>query len=79
MARTTPNDPPPVDARPLYGRIAALYLGISALQRHKPEARFKCIGPRLFSGLFILGDFICLSFIGCGGSLAAIYAWSPIG
>ncbi|WP_416520166.1 GntR family transcriptional regulator [Streptomyces achromogenes] len=26
MARTTPNDPPPVDGRPLYGRIAALLL-----------------------------------------------------
>ncbi|MFF9020389.1 GntR family transcriptional regulator [Streptomyces eurythermus] len=27
MARTTPNDPPPADGRPLYGRIAALLLG----------------------------------------------------
>jgi hypothetical protein len=39
----------------------------------------KPIRPRLFSILFIVGDFICLCFIGIGGSLAAIYAPKPIG
>ncbi|KAL9489428.1 hypothetical protein ACSS6W_001705 [Trichoderma asperelloides] len=42
-------------------------------------ARFAHISPRLFASLFILGDFICLCFIGCGGSLAAIYDTDPIG
>lgn len=49
------------------------------IQRHDPQARIKYIGPRLFATLFILGDFACLCFIGCGGSLAAIYADSPVG
>lgn len=42
-------------------------------------AKLKWIGPKAFSAFFITGDFICLSFIGCGGSLAAIFADSPIG
>ncbi|ETS06649.1 hypothetical protein M419DRAFT_68195 [Trichoderma reesei RUT C-30] len=58
---------------------SSLYLGISTLQQHHPAARFKHISPRIFSTLFILGDFVCLCFIGCGGSLAAIYADSPVG
>ncbi|KAI5460125.1 RTA1 like protein-domain-containing protein [Mariannaea sp. PMI_226] len=58
---------------------SALYLGISTLQRHFPSARFNHVSPKMFSTLFILGDFICLCFIGCGGSLAAIYAENPIG
>ncbi|UKZ80774.1 hypothetical protein TrVFT333_008539 [Trichoderma virens FT-333] len=58
---------------------SSLYLGISALQRHYEAAQFRRISPKLFATLFILGDFICLCFIGCGGSLAAIYADNPIG
>lgn len=58
---------------------SSLYLGISMLQRHYSQARVKHIGPRLFATLFILGDFACLCFIGCGGSLAAIFADSPVG
>jgi uncharacterized BrkB/YihY/UPF0761 family membrane protein len=37
------------------------------------------MGPRLFATLFILGDFVCLSFIGVGGSCAAIFRESPVG
>ncbi|KAL6910460.1 RTA1 domain-containing protein [Trichoderma evansii] len=58
---------------------SSLYLGISTLQRHYRAARLAHISPRLFASLFILGDFICLCFIGCGGSLAAIYDTDPIG
>jgi hypothetical protein len=58
---------------------SSLYLGISMLQRHYTEARVKHIGPKLFATLFILGDFACLCFIGCGGSLAAIFPDSPVG
>lgn len=58
---------------------SSLYLCISTLQKHHPRARFKHITPAIFSTLFILGDFACLCFIGCGGSLAAIYAESPVG
>ncbi|TFB04926.1 Sphingoid long-chain base transporter RSB1 [Trichoderma ghanense] len=58
---------------------SSLYLCISTLQRHHPAARLKHITPKIFSALFILGDFICLCFIGCGGSLAAIFASSPVG
>ncbi|ERT02446.1 hypothetical protein HMPREF1624_00744 [Sporothrix schenckii ATCC 58251] len=58
---------------------SALYLSISALLRTYPAARFRYLGPTLFSTLFILGDFLCLCFIGVGGSLAAIYADQPIG
>ncbi|KAK4074768.1 uncharacterized protein Triagg1_4917 [Trichoderma aggressivum f. europaeum] len=58
---------------------SSLYLGISALQRHHEAARFPRLSPKLFAAMFILGDFICLCFIGCGGSLAAIYAENPIG
>ncbi|KAL6809302.1 RTA1 domain-containing protein [Trichoderma sp. SZMC 28013] len=58
---------------------SSLYLGISALQRHYEAARFSRLSPKLFATMFILGDFICLCFIGCGGSLAAIYAENPIG
>ncbi|KAL6871214.1 RTA1 like domain-containing protein [Trichoderma novae-zelandiae] len=58
---------------------SSLYLGISALQKHYPAARVKHTTPGLFSTLFILGDFVCLCFIGCGGSLAAIFASSPVG
>lgn len=57
---------------------SSLYLGISLLQKHH-GARFAYISPKWFATLFILGDFLCLCFIGCGGSLAAIYAWNPIG
>lgn len=58
---------------------SSLYLGISMLQRHYTAARMKYIGPKLFATLFILGDFLCLCFIGCGGSLAAIFSDSPVG
>jgi hypothetical protein len=58
---------------------SSLYLGISTLQRHYKSARLARISPRLFASLFILGDFICLCFIGCGGSLAAIFDTDPIG
>ncbi|KAH6887039.1 RTA1 like protein-domain-containing protein [Thelonectria olida] len=58
---------------------SSLYLGISTLQRHDPSAPFARISPNAFATLFILGDFLCLCLIGCGGSLAAIYAWNPIG
>ncbi|PNP47716.1 hypothetical protein TGAMA5MH_01540 [Trichoderma gamsii] len=58
---------------------SSLYLGISTLQRHYKAARLARISPRLFASLFILGDFICLCFIGCGGSLAAIFDTNPIG
>ncbi|OAA57116.1 RTA-like protein [Niveomyces insectorum RCEF 264] len=58
---------------------SALYLSISALMRTYPIAQFGHVGSRLFATLFILGDFVCLCFIGVGGSLAAIYAFSPIG
>ncbi|CAK7229118.1 hypothetical protein SCUCBS95973_007112 [Sporothrix curviconia] len=58
---------------------SALYLSISALLRRHPTVRFRYLGPRAFSTLFILGDFLCLCFIGVGGSLAAIYADQPIG
>lgn len=58
---------------------SSLYLGISTLQRHYKSARLARISPRLFASLFILGDFICLCFIGCGGSLAAIFDTNPIG
>ncbi|CAK7231306.1 hypothetical protein SEUCBS140593_007880 [Sporothrix eucalyptigena] len=58
---------------------SALYLSISALMRRHTLARFRFLGPRAFSTLFILGDFLCLCFIGVGGSLAAIYADQPIG
>ncbi|CAK7222874.1 hypothetical protein SBRCBS47491_005012 [Sporothrix bragantina] len=58
---------------------SALYLSISALMRQHPTALFRFLGPRAFSTLFILGDFLCLCFIGVGGSLAAIYADQPIG
>lgn len=58
---------------------SALYLDISTLQRRYPSSRFTRISPRLFASFFILGDFICLCFIGCGGSLAAIFAENPIG
>lgn len=47
--------------------------------REHPTAHFRYISPRSFSTLFILGDFLCLCFIGVGGSLAAIYADQPIG
>lgn len=58
---------------------ASLYLSISTIQRHYPAARFRHLKPHLFATLFILGDFLSLCFIGAGGSLAAIYWWSPIG
>ncbi|ATY65734.1 RTA1 domain [Cordyceps militaris] len=58
---------------------SSLYLGIGGLQRRYQKARFGGIGPRWFASLFILGDFACLCFIGCGGSLAAIFAESPVG
>ncbi len=63
---------------------SSLYLSISALLRRFPGSRqtqrcCQSMGPRTFSTIFILGDFICLSFIGVGGSLAAIYADRPIG
>lgn len=58
---------------------SSLYLGISKFQLRLKEARRSRIGPRLFATLFILGDFLCLCFIGVGGSLAAIYASNPIG
>jgi hypothetical protein len=58
---------------------SALYLNISTLQQRYSSSRFTRISPRLFASLFILGDFICLCFIGCGGSLAAIFAENPIG
>ncbi|KAK9236477.1 RTA1 like protein-domain-containing protein [Lipomyces kononenkoae] len=58
---------------------SSLYLTIVVLQRHYPESRFAYVSPRLFAGLFILGDFICLCLIGVGGSLAAIYSDKPIG
>lgn len=47
--------------------------------RQHPTARFPFLSPKAFSTLFILGDFLCLCFIGVGGSLAAIYADQPIG
>ncbi|VUC28773.1 unnamed protein product [Clonostachys rosea] len=58
---------------------SSLYLGVGALQRHFQATCFSPVGPRLFATIFILGDFICLSFIGVGGSLAAIYSDQPIG
>jgi hypothetical protein len=58
---------------------SSLYLGISALQRWYHTACFSPVGPKLFASIFIVGDFICLAFIGVGGSLAAIYADQPIG
>lgn len=58
---------------------SSLYLGISSLQRTYTAARFRYISPTWFATLFILGDFACLCFIGCGGSLAAIFAESPVG
>lgn len=58
---------------------SSLYLGISQLQRHFETNCFPKVGPRLFTTFFILGDFAGLCFIGVGGSLAAIYADSPIG
>ncbi|GES64364.1 related to phospholipid-translocating ATPase [Aspergillus terreus] len=58
---------------------SSLYLGISQLQRHFQSPCFSKVGPRLFTTIFILGDFACLCFIGVGGSLAAIYADKPIG
>ncbi|KAJ5900937.1 uncharacterized protein N7473_005007 [Penicillium subrubescens] len=58
---------------------SSLYLGISQLQRHFESTCFPNVGPQLFTTIFILGDFACLCFIGVGGSLAAIYADSPIG
>ncbi|CAI6089140.1 unnamed protein product, partial [Clonostachys chloroleuca] len=58
---------------------SSLYLGISALQRWYQTTCFSPVGPKLFATLFILGDFICLAFIGVGGSLAAIYSDQPIG
>jgi hypothetical protein len=58
---------------------SSLYLGISALQRWYHTACFSPVGPKLFATIFIVGDFICLAFIGVGGSLAAIYADQPIG
>ncbi|KAL1898500.1 hypothetical protein Sste5346_003404 [Sporothrix stenoceras] len=58
---------------------SALYLSISALMREHPTARFCFLSPKAFTTLFILGDFLCLCFIGVGGSLAAIYADQPIG
>lgn len=58
---------------------SALYLSISTLQQRYPSSQLEWVSPRLFVALFILGDFICLCFIGCGGSLAAIYAENPIG
>lgn len=47
--------------------------------RQYPTARFRFLSPKAFSTLFIMGDFLCLCFIGVGGSLAAIYADQPIG
>ncbi|KAL5587205.1 hypothetical protein FOVSG1_012341 [Fusarium oxysporum f. sp. vasinfectum] len=58
---------------------SALYLNISTLQQRFSSSQFTRISPRLFASLFIIGDFICLCFIGCGGSLAAIFAENPIG
>ncbi|EPE02425.1 rta1 domain protein [Ophiostoma piceae UAMH 11346] len=58
---------------------SALYLSISALLRVNPSVQCLRIGPRAFSALFVLGDFVCLCFIGVGGSLAAIFAESPVG
>lgn len=58
---------------------ASLYLSIGSLQRHYDIKVFSFIGPQLFATIFIIGDFLCLCFIGCGGSLAAIYANEPIG
>ena len=58
---------------------SSLYLGISQLQRHFQATSFPQVGPRLFTTIFILGDFACLCFIGVGGSLAAIYADNPVG
>ncbi|KAJ3497179.1 hypothetical protein NLG97_g2096 [Lecanicillium saksenae] len=58
---------------------SSLYLGISSLQRQYRQARFGRVRPHWFATLFILGDFMCLCFIGCGGSLAAIFAESPVG
>lgn len=58
---------------------SSLYLGISTLQRNYHGAKFRRIKPHIFATLFILGDFLCLCFIGCGGSLAAIFAENPIG
>ena len=58
---------------------SSLYLGVGVLQRRYQTKCFGPVGSRLLSTLFILGDFLCLCFIGVGGSLAAIYASQPIG
>ncbi len=58
---------------------SSLYLSIRSLQQRYPGARVGCISPTWFASLFMLGDFLCLSFIGVGGSLAAIYADNPLG
>lgn len=58
---------------------ASLYLSIGSLQRHYKIKVFSFLGPQLFATICIIGDFLCLCFIGCGGSLAAIYANEAIG
>lgn len=57
---------------------SSLYLGISTLQR-RYQIQILRLSPTLFATLFIFGDFICLCFIGVGGSLAAIFSPQPIG
>lgn len=58
---------------------SSLYLSIGLLQRTFNTRVLSPIGSKLFVTIFILGDFLCLCFIGVGGSLAAIYADNPIG
>lgn len=57
---------------------SSLYLGVASIQRCYRTRIFR-ISPNWFAALFILGDFLCLCFIGVGGSLAAIFAPQKIG
>ena len=54
-------------------------MGIASLQTKLQVRLIRRISPGRFTSAFILGDFICLCFIGCGGSLAAIYSNNPLG
>lgn len=57
---------------------SSLYLNLGRVQ-DLYGTRFAHISPRAYPFIFIFGDFICIALIGCGGSLAAIFADNPIG
>jgi hypothetical protein len=50
---------------------ASLYMVYSRIVRSVDGARFSTISPRLFTRIFVLGDWVCLNIQSTGGGLTA--------